>query len=218
MDKYFDVLQTVGLFRGLDAAKLEIMLKCLGAEIKVLSKSEIILFAGDKPQHVGILLTGQLHIVREDHDGNRSLMAVVNPGEIFAEALCCADIPESPVTVTAEVDSTVVLLSFQRILQTCPSACTYHSKLIENMLELIANKNLQLQSRMEIISLKSIREKVLRYLESFVPQQGLNITIPFNREELARYLCVDRSAMSNELCKMRDEGLIRFSKNKFEMM
>jgi len=108
-----------------------------------------------------------------------------------------------------------MLLSFSQILHTCPNSCAYHTKLIENMLELIANKNLQLQSRMEIISLKAVRAKVMRYLESFVPKQGRNITIPFNREEMADFLCVERSALSHELSKMKRDGLIEYKKNKF---
>jgi CRP-like cAMP-binding protein len=215
MKKYFNVLQLVGLFRGIDTAELEAMLKCLGAEVKDVRKDIIILFAGDKPQSVGIVLTGQLHIIREDYDGNRSLISAVTPGEIFAEALCCAGIPESPVTVIADTDSTVMLLSFQRILHICPNSCTYHTKLIENMLGLVANKNLQLQSRMEIISLKSVRAKVLRYFESLAQQQGRKITIPFNREEMADFLCVERSALSHELAKMKKDGLIDYRKSNF---
>jgi len=215
MEKYLNVLNSAGLFRDIDAAELEAMLKCLGAEIQDVSKDVIVLLAGDKPQYVGVVLTGQLHIVREDYDGNRSLLAAVTPGEIFAEALCCAGILESPVTVISDIDSTIMLLSFSRILHTCPNSCAYHTKLIENMLELIANKNLQLQSRMEIISLKAVRAKVMRYLESFVPKQGRNITIPFNREEMADFLCIERSALSHELSKMKRDRLIEYKKNKF---
>jgi len=218
MKKYFDVLQSVGLFGGVDAAELESMLKCLGAEVKDVGKDEIVLLAGDKPRHVGIVLSGQLHIVREDYDGNRTIIAAVAPGDIFAEALCCAGVTKSPVTVVADVESTVLLLNFARILQTCPNSCSHHAKLIENMLGHVANKNLQLQSRMEIISLKSVRAKVLLYLESFVPKQGRNITIPFNREELADFLCVERSALSHELSRMKKDGLIEYRKNKFVLL
>ena len=217
MKKYFDVLQTVGLFRGVNAAGLETMLTCLGAEIREVSKDEIVLLAGDQPQYVGIVLAGQLHIVREDYDGNRSLIAEVTSGEIFAEALCCAGVPESPVTVVAQTDSAVMSLKFLRILQTCPSSCAHHTKLIGNMLKLVANKNLQLQSRMEIISLKSIRARVMHYLKSLAPKQEGHILIPFNREELADFLCVERSALSHELMRMKADGLIEYRKNQFAL-
>lgn len=215
MKMHFEILKSVKLFSDIDAAELETMLKCLGAEMKDAGKDRIVLLAGDKPQHVGIVFTGQLHIIREDYDGNRSLVAAVMPGEIFAEALCCAGIEESPVTVMAGVDSTVMLLPFSRILHTCPNACSYHTKLIENMLGLIATKNLRLQSRMEIVGLKSVRAKIVRYLESFLPKQDCEITIPFNREQLADFLCVERSALSHELSKMKKDGLIDYRKNKF---
>jgi CRP-like cAMP-binding protein len=208
MEKYYGVLKSVGLFKGIEAAELETMLDCIEVEIKIIRKGEIILLAGNRPRHIGIVLAGQFHIIREDFDGNRSLVAAITPGEIFAEALCCADVLESPVTVAAEADSTVMLLNFSRILRTCPNSCSFHTKLIENMLSLIAKKNILLQSRMEIISLKSVRAKILRYLESFIPKQGREITIPFNREDMADFLCVERSALSHELARMKKDGLI----------
>jgi len=218
MEKYFYILKSVGLFKGIDVGDLEAMLKCLGAEIKNVKKNKIVLLSGDKPQDVGIVLSGQLHIVREDYDGNRTLVAAVTPSEVFAEALCCAGVEESPVTVIADTDTTIMLLRFSRILQTCQNLCSFHTRLIENMLGLVANKNLQLQGRMEIISLRTVRNKVTRYLESFVQEQGRTITIPFNREELADFLCVDRSTLSHELSRMKKDGLIEYRKNKFKLI
>lgn len=218
MKKYIDSLKSVGLFTGMDAADLESVLTCLGAEVKGVHKDEIVLLAGEKPRDIGIVLSGQFHILKEDYEGNRALVAAVTPGEIFAEALCCADVAESPVTVIADTESTVMLLGFPRILRTCRSACLFHTTLIKNMLGLLANKNLQLQKRMEVVGLKSIRMKITRYLESFVPSQGRNITVPFNREELADFLCVERSALSHELARMKKDGLIEYKKNNFLLL
>lgn len=218
MKEYFNILNTVELFKCIQSADLEAMLKCLSSGFKNVGKGEIILLAGDRPQHVGIVLSGRLHIIREYYDGNHSLIAAITQGEIFAEALCCAGVLQSPVTVTAETDSAVMLLSFSRIIHSCPNACPFHARLIENMLGLIAAKNLLLQSRMEIIGLKSVRAKVVRYLESFISKQGLEIIIPFNREQMADFLCVERSALSHELARMKDDGLIDYKKNKFKLM
>jgi len=215
MTKYFDILKKTELFRGIEDDELETALQCLGSEIKEIRRDTMFLLAGDKPQYVGVVLAGQLYIIREDYNGNRSLVAAATPGDIFAEALCCAGVSESPVTVMAGADSTVMSLRFQRILQICPNTCAFHTKLIENMLRLIAKKNLQLQSRMEIVSLKSVREKVMRYLESLMPIQGHHITVPFNREELANFLCVERSALSHELARMKKDGVIEYRKNHF---
>lgn len=215
---YLNLLRSVSLFANISEHDLASMLNCLRAEIENVKKSEIILLAGSRPEHVGIVLSGQLHVVKEDYDGNRTLIAAVTPGEIFAEALCCAGVTDSPVTVCAEQDSTVLLLRFDRILRTCPHSCVFHVRLIESMLELIARKNLMLQNRMDMISAHSVREKVLRYLKSFQAPKGQDFIIPFNREALANYLCVERSALSHELSRMKNDGLIEYRKNNFTLL
>ena len=215
MREYFNVLKSVSLFKGIESGELEAILKCLGADIKKIKKNEIILLAGDKPRAIGVVLSGRLHIIREDFDGNRSLVAAVTSGEIFAEAMCCAGTEESPVTVFADENAAVMLLKFDRVLRTCPNSCVFHQRLIENMLRLVANKNLFMQGRMEIMAIKSIRGRVLRYLETLSPKRGRNIAVPFNREGMADYLCVERSALSHELSKMKKDGLIEYKKNRF---
>ena len=210
------MLQSIALFRGVDDPGA--MLKCLGAETRQVGRDEIVLLAGSKPAYVGAVLSGALHIVREDRDGNRSLIAAVEPGGLFAESLCCAGVAESPVTVVAAADSVVLLLRFERVLRTCRNACAFHHRLIENMLRLVAEKNLFLQARMEIMALKSVRAKVLRYLEAFSPGKGEGFVIPFNREEMAGYLCVERSALSHELARMQRDGLIAYNKNRFVLL
>jgi len=215
MEKYLEIFKKIELFKDIKDTELKSVLNCIGAEVKNVKKGEIVLLTGDKPQHVGVILAGRLHIIQEDYDGNRTLMNAVEPGEIFAEALCCAGVLKSPVTVVAELDSVIMLLNFAGILHICPSVCAFHTKLVGNMLEIIAKKTLILQSRMEIIGLKSVRMKVTRYLESFMPNQTKEITIPFNREEMADFLCVERSALSHELARMKKDGLIEYKKNKF---
>ena len=213
--KYLNILESAALFKDIRPDELEAMLTCNGAKTKSVQKGKFVLLTGSKPTHIGIVISGQFHILYEDFRGERSLIAIVSPGELFAEAMCCAGVSESPVTVMAKTDSTVMLLNFSRIVHLCSNACPFHTKLIENMLYLVANKNLLLQSRMEIISLKSIRSKVMRYLESFVPEQGRNIVIPLNREEMASFLCVERCALSHELSRMKNDGLIEYKKNNF---
>ncbi len=215
---YVQPLHAVGLFGGISPDDLAMLLGCLGAEAREYQKGEFPLMAGDIPEHVGVVLSGRLSIVREDADGNRTLIADLGPSDIFAEALCCAGVGESPVSVMAESDSTVLLLKFTRILHTCPSSCGFHEKLIANMLSLIARKNLFLQGRMEVIGLKSVRAKVLRYLKTFAAEKGQRFSIPLSREEMADYLCVERSALSHELMKMKREGLLEYRKNTFKLL
>jgi len=215
INSFLPLIKSVGLFRGLEETELRAILTCLGVGTQSMKKGRIVLLAGNKPEFVGIVLSGQLHIARDDYDGSRSLLAAIMPGGIFAEAMCCAGVSESPVTVFAAEDSIILKLTFSRILNTCPNSCLFHKKLIENMMNLIAKKNLMLQGRMEILELKSIREKVLCYLEAYNIKRGKSITIPFNREEMADYLCVERSALSHELARMKRDGLIEYRKNLF---
>jgi len=210
-----EMLESAELFKDIAIADFGRMLACINPETTSAKKGEIILLAGDKPQHVGIVLTGQVHIFRDDHDGNRLLFSIAGPGQAFAGALCCAGVSESPVTVMATTDSTFMLLDFLRILHTCPNSCTFHPTLMRNMLRLVVSYNLQLQNQIAIVSLKSVRAKVMRYLESFIPSQGRNITIPFNRENMANFLGVERSALSHELARMKKDGLIEYRKNSF---
>ena len=216
--KYESIIRNVGLFKGIAPETLLSMLDCLQARISTYKKGEYLLSAGDRPEYVGVLLFGQLHIARDDADGNRTLLATLGASDIFAEAFCCAGIDESPVSVTADVDPTVMLLKFSRILHTCPSVCEFHQTLISNMIRIVAQKNLYLQDRIEIIRIKSVRVKVLGYLSTFAAKRGRSFMIPFNREEMADYLCVERSALSHELMRMKQDGLIDYHRNKFTLL
>jgi len=213
--EFISILGETGLFKGIETGELQPMLDCLGAGIHSIKKGKTILYAGEKPAYTGIVLSGTLHIFREDYEGNRTIIASVTAGKLFAEALCFAGVSESPVTVIAAENSIIMKLMVERVLKTCPNSCAFHKKLITNMLALIAGKNLFLQERLEIISLKSVRGKVILYLESLASKQGRNIKIPFNREEMADFLCVERSALSHELAKMKRDGLIDYNKNVF---
>lgn len=213
--KFDDVLRAVSLFKTISSDELSSMLDCLQARAVACRKGERILEAGNRPESVGIVLSGQFQIVRDDMDGNRTLLAVLAESDVFAEALCCAGVEESPVTVLAGTDAIAMLLQFSRILNVCPDSCEFHRKLIANMLRTLAQKNLYLQDRMELIRTKSVRARVLGYLSAFAAQHGREFSIPLNREEMADYLCVERSALSHELMRMKREGLIDYRKNKF---
>ena len=211
-ENYKSVFEKTGLFKGIKSFDLMSLLDCLNAVTHNVRKGQIVLLAGDKPEFIGVVLSGKIHIIREDCGGKRSLVAAVQSGGIFAETMCCADVSQSPVTIIAAENSGYLKLRFTYLLKTCSKFCVFHKRLMENMLSLLAKKNLMLQRRMEILELKTIREKVMRYFESFAESR---ITLPFNREEMADFLCVDRSALSHELIKMRNDGLIDYKKNIF---
>jgi CRP-like cAMP-binding protein len=188
--------------------------------------------ADDEPRFIGVVLSGALHILQDDFWGNRAILARAEPGELFGEAFSCGGVKKLPVSVQAVEQSEVLLIDLSRIITTCSSACVFHRDLIKNTLQDMARKNIALIKKMEHITRRTTREKLLSYLSSqaqqllatptlvgkFPAQGSTAFTIPFNRQELAEYLSVDRSAMSAELGKMQGEGLIRFNKNRFELL
>jgi len=218
LEKYIGLIASSELFAGIEPADALNLLGCLGAEQRRYSKGSVLISAGDAPAHFGIALEGRLLIVRDGFDGNRSLLAVIEPGGAYAEALVWSRVKESPVTVLAETDCAVILFNFSKTANRCKNSCPFHGTLIENMLASAAKKILALQGRMEILEMKAIREKVLRYLESFNPVRGKRFTVPLNREKLAEYLCTDRSALSHELARMKRDGIIDYKKNSFVLI
>lgn len=205
------------LFNGIEESDFEKMLRCIEAKPQSFIKEEIVLPAGKPVNSVGLIVSGKVRIIIEDINGNISILTELGEAELFGEVFACAGTEHSPVTVQASKNCEILFLNYKKITATCSSACVFHTKLIENMLRLLAKKNLMLNQKIEILSKRSTREKLIGFFDS---QRGTakKFSIPFNREELAHYLCVDRSAMSNELCKMRDEGLIKFNKNMFEIL
>jgi CRP-like cAMP-binding protein len=176
-----------------------------------------VLRSGDTVNFVGLVLSGGVNIKKEDTDGRVTILTDIGVSEAFGEVFACAGISQSPVTIQAAEDSEILFFDYRKIITSCTSACPFHAKLIENMLRLVAQKNMMLTQKMEILSKRTTRDKLLCFFDM---QRGAakRFTVPFDRERLAQYLCVDRSAMSNELCKMRAEGLIKFQRNTFELL
>ena len=217
MRNIFETVKNNPLFQEIAFSDFEKILNCLSARTSTYKKDEIILLSGDTVNFVGLILSGSVQVIKEDLDGHINILTELGVSDIFGEVFACAGVSQSPVTVIAVEDSEILLIDYKRIITSCASACPFHARLIENMLRLIAKKNLLLSRKNEILSKRTTREKLIAFFDT---QRGAakKFTIPYNREELAHYLCVDRSAMSNELCKMRDEGLIKFQKNMFEMV
>ncbi len=219
MIQYYDILKEVALFRGLAKEELEQLLAFLQAKRSGYKNGQILLLAGNSVSKIWIVLSGTVQVIREDALGNKTIIAQLGPGELFAETFVCAGIGHSPVTVQASSACEILLIDYRRIVTGSPSGSAIQSRLIENMLALLARKNLLLNSRIEILSKRTTREKVLSYLERQREQQNsARVTIPFSRQELADFLCVERSALSRELSRMRDDGLLRFEKNQFELL
>jgi len=213
--KNLDKISNSKLFAGIDLEHLPHMLSCAGAEQKDFKSGETALFAGEKPSRIGVILTGYVHILRECPDGSNVLIKVLAQGEILAYALNCLSVTESPNTIVAKTATTILFFDFSRILGICPIACAHKQRLVENMLSYTASKNIELQNRLEIVSLKSVRKKILVYLSTLPKDDDNYITAPLNRQEMADFLCVERSALSHELSKMKKDNLIDYTKNHF---
>ena len=219
MKKYFQTIKNSKLFTGITESEIESMLGCLSAAVKMYKKGDIIYRAGENISSVAMLLDGSVHIQKEDYWGNLSILDSVSPGELFGEVFACLE--NEPMAYNAEAvkDCSVLMLDVTRVLTTCTNACKFHARLIRNLLSAISDKNRILTQKMLHISQRSTREKLLSYLsEQSLKHGSASFDIPFNRQQLADYLSVDRSAMSSELGRMRDEGLLKFEKNRFTLL
>lgn len=219
MQEFLPVLLRCPLFAGMEEKEIAAVLHCLGVQAKKYRQGEVILAEGDAAERMGIVLQGRVRVVREDYFGNRSIMAKLSAGQLFAEAFACAGDMRLPVNVIADEAAGILLIDAQRILHTCDSACAFHTQLIYNLVKILAVKNLVCQEKIEVTSRRTTREKLLAYLMLCAKQAGSNcFTVPFDRQELADYLEVDRSGLSAEISKLRKEGVIRCERSHFELL
>ncbi len=218
MKKYIPILRGMQLFAGIKEDEIESMLSCLQARSEHYIKGEYVLRCGQPHNSISVLVEGQLHIQHDDYWGNRSIISTVDIGDMFGEAYATGS--EALLNdVVAIEDSTVIHLDVNRVLTVCSNSCRFHSLIVHNLFYAISEKNRRLVGKLGHMSKRSTREKLLSYLsEQAQKQNSASFVIPFNRQQLADFLSVDRSAMSNELCKMRDDGLIRFEKNQFTLV
>lgn len=209
MEQYFEILSHNPLFAGIEQEELNTMLSCLGARTVRVPKGEPVFLEGDPAGFIGLVLEGSVQIVQDDYYGNRSLLAHGTRGELFAEAFACADVPTMPVSGYAVEDSLVMLFACRKMLTVCSNACRFHNRLVKNLLQVVARKNLQLSGKIRFMSRKTTREKLMAYLLDQAKQAGASdFTIPLDRQALADFLGVERSAMSAELSKLRKEGVL----------
>ena len=208
-------LANTQLFRGLEEAEIISLLDCLNAAKRSYQKGEVILSEGSITENIGIVFSGMAMISCTDIWGNTSILGNVAPGSVFAEVYAC--IPGQPmlVTVSAVENTSVLFMNVGRVLTTCTNACPFHTRLVRNLLTVCAHKSLQLSQRIRHTSSKSIRGRLMSYFSECAKRSGSNsFLIPYNRQQLADYLNVDRSTMCNELSKMQKDGLIEYERNR----
>jgi len=215
----YPFLSKTTLFRGAEAHEIAAMLACLQPERRQYEKGQTILHAGQTVRAMGLVLSGSVSIEHDDVWGNKSILDHALPGQVFAETYACVPDEPLPIRVVAAERCTVLFLDMGRVLHPCANACDFHGTLIRNLLSISSQKNLRLSRRIFHTSAKTIRGRLLSYLSFQATQLGRQeFDIPFNRQQLADYLSVDRSALSAELGKMQQEGLLRFHRSHFLLL
>ena len=207
MQNFFPVLRQCQLFSGIAENDLLAMLRCLNVTVQQYRKGQTLIAEGEKPEKFGIVLSGAVQLWRIDYSGNRSIMASVAPSQIFGESFVCAEADAIPIQVVASEPCEIMLIDGSRILHACGNGCDFHHQVIFNLLKMTARKNLV------------FHQKLLTYLNQQAKQhRSRTFTIPFDRQELADFLEVDRSGLSAEISKLRKEGVLESERSTFRLL
>ena len=219
MKKYFEVLRKCPLFNQIEDESLVRALGCLGAKEKSYKKGDTVLAEGQEAKYFGIVLKGSVQLERVDYYGNRSILTSIEPSQLFGEAFACAGIKSLPIDIIAAEDTDILFIDVKRAASSCEGVCAFHAQLIINLLNIVAKKNLVLHQKIEITSKHSTREKLMTYL--FLQEKNTGsrtFTIPYNRQELADYLGVERSGLSAEISKLRNEKVLECKRSTFTLL
>lgn len=219
MEKYYPIIKKCALFRNIEEKDFGHLLQCLNSKVKSLKSDEYIFFAGDEIHYVGIVLEGIVEIMKENLAGNKHIVAFLEASDMFGEGIVCTVRKISPVTVRVKEDAKVLLIPYERITRSCGHGCTFHISLIQNMMAVLGEKNYNLNRKLELLTLKGMREKIASFLLNEFYERGSDIfQIVLNRTELAEYLNVSRTSMCRELARMKEEGLIDYYGHSFKIL
>lgn len=204
------------LFAGIAEDDIEQMLVCFNAKKKKYEEGQVIFSGGDKINQMGIVLSGRVYMESNDITGNKAIIRELVVGDILGDLYALARDGKLIFDAVAHKDAELLFIDVDKVMTPCAKACTRHLTTMKNLLTELAGKACNLDRKLSHMSMRTTREKLLSYLtEESKQQKSETVTIMFNRQELADYLCVDRSAMSKELHRMKREGLIDFSGNTF---
>lgn len=207
----------IELFKKINNNDVLELLKCTGIKTKTFKKDAFILKNGAKIDYLGVILDGNAQITKQDSLGKNVVIETLKVNDIFGHNIVCLGEKYSPVDIISENNCEVLFLPFEKVITPCAKLCPYHLQLIKNIMMMISKRNSLLTDKIDILGQKTTREKILTFLNSYKNEEK-SFSIPYSRKEMAKFLCVDRSAMSRELCKMRDEGILKFYKNNFELL
>lgn len=219
MQKFYPILAKCSLFKNIKEDEYPTLLSCINSNTKNFRLGEYIFLTGDKVNHLGIILSGSVEIIKENPAGTRHIMDFLGPANIFAEGIVCTVERIAPVTVRAKENSIILFVPFERIAKTCSTSCSFHTHLIENMMMILGEKNFGLNHKIELLMLKGMREKLATYLinESKM-QHSMTFQIIPNRNELSEYLNVSRTSMCRELARMKKQKILDYYLNSFKIL
>lgn len=210
-DNWEEILVNSLLFSGIDRNDAGTMISCLNPKEESFSRGEFIAQAGEPMKGLGLLVNGSLSVLKESVNGNRIIMNILKPGDLFGEMAVFSNRRVWPASISALANSTVLFISPDKIVGRCANACSFHRQITLNMLKILSEKAMQLNRKVEYMSIRGMREKLCTYFwEQYKEQGSYLIHLPMKRNEMADFLNISRPSMSREMGRMRDEGLIDF--------
>ncbi len=219
IEKYLPIIKKAAVFKDVGQKDILSMLCCLDGRLVNYKKGATIFPVGVRLHEMGLVLAGNIRLEHSDYWGNRTILANVDSGELFGEVYACDSRLLTNVSATASSCASILLMDAKKMTTTCPQSCLFHARLIQNLMAVMSRKAYSLTCKINHLTKRSTREKLLSYLSEQAVQNNSNdFAIPFSRQELADFLAVNRSAMSIELAKMKKDGLIDFKKNHFQLL
>lgn len=217
--KYLRILTKCPLFSGIEEENVLAMLRCMEAQVITALKNQSIFREGDPARYVGIVLSGRVQVLRHALCGSRNIIASFETSQLFGAAFACAAVETLPVSVIAMLDSEILLIDCKKILTVCSNSCIFHARLISNLLKIVSERNIFFNQKLDIMAKRTTRDKLLSFLFAQSRQAGSScFAISYNRQQLADYLGVNRSAMITELTKLKEDRIIAFHRNEFEIL
>ena len=218
-DLLIHAFQTHPMFRDISLTDCRTLMNCLGCREKTYQKDQIIAATENSSRQIGIVISGCIHIIKEDIWGRRTFLTYTGDDGIFGEVLMGENLSERGILFKAAEPTTILIIPADRILHPCRNSCPFHHKLSRNLFDLLSRRNAALTEKIEITSKSSLREKVLAYLSLEAQKTGsMKVTIPLSRSEMADYLCTNRSALSRELANMKKDGILDYDLRTFRLL
>lgn len=209
-------MENISIFKNLGKEEIAKMMNCFNANVIAFKKERTIISNVGNINTIGIIIKGNANLIRYDYDGNRTILEKLNIGDLFGEIFSPANSSELSVIATSECE--VLFIKYNCLINKCQKNCTCHSLLINNMLQLLSNKIISMNEKIEILTKRTIREKLLEYFNILARKENKKtFIIPFSYTELADYLAIDRSAMMREIKNLKDEGFIKTNKKRITL-